>query len=78
MISITFCELSQKINVPETTLYKWMRQDKLKARKIKNSSQRWIWLITADEQEIQILISLKEQPKQWIYNSRVKKSRLNI
>ena len=69
----TFRELSQKINVPEATLYTWMQKEELKVRKAKNASERWIWLITADEQEIKRLLSLKEKPKQWIYNSRIKK-----
>ena len=70
---LTFRELSRKINIPEATLYKWMQQGTLKARKAKNRLNRWIWLITADEQEIKRLLSLREKPKQWIYNSRVKK-----
>jgi hypothetical protein len=45
----------------------------LTARKAKNTLQRWIWLITADEQELKRLISLREQPKQWIYRSRIKR-----
>lgn len=69
----TFRELSQKINIPEQTLYSWMKKKQLTARKVKNSSQRWIWLVIADEQEIKRLISLKDQPKQWIYRARIKK-----
>jgi DNA invertase Pin-like site-specific DNA recombinase len=69
----TFRELSQKINVPQPTLYRWMQNQELKVRKAKNALERWIWLITADEQEIKRLISLREQPKQWIYHSRVKR-----
>ncbi|WP_341757396.1 recombinase family protein [Candidatus Tisiphia endosymbiont of Ditula angustiorana] len=69
----TFSELSQETNVPQPTLYKWMQQGGLKARKAKNTLNRWIWLITADEQEIKRLSSLREQPKQWIYHSRVEK-----
>ena len=69
----TFRELSQKINVPGSTLYSWMKKNELKVRKVHDISQRWIWLITVDEQEIKRLISLREQPKQRIYHSKVKK-----
>ena len=69
----TFRELSQKINVPQPTLYRWMQKEELKVRKATNTSERWVWLITADAQETKRLISLREKPKQWIYNSRVKK-----
>ncbi|WP_342267702.1 zinc ribbon domain-containing protein [Candidatus Tisiphia endosymbiont of Empis tessellata] len=69
----TFRELSQKINVPGSTLYSWMKKNELKVRKVHDISQRWIWLITADKQEIKRLILLREQPKQRIYHSKVKK-----
>lgn len=69
----TFRELSQKVNVPGSTLYSLMKKNELQVRKVHDISQRWIWLITADKQEIKRLISLREQPKQRIYHSKVKK-----
>jgi DNA invertase Pin-like site-specific DNA recombinase len=69
----TFRELSQKTNTPEPTLYRWMQKGILNARRDTNTSHGGIWLITADETEIARLRSLKHQPKQWIYHSRVKK-----
>ena len=41
----TFSELSEKINVPGTILYQWVKKEELKARKAKNALGRWIWLI---------------------------------
>jgi Recombinase zinc beta ribbon domain len=69
----TFRELSQKINIPEPTLYRWMQKEMLIVRRVKEVSHNGIWLITADEKEIKRLESLKNQPKQWIYHARVKK-----
>jgi hypothetical protein len=69
----TFRELSQKTNTPESTLYRWMQKGILKARRVKEVSHNGVWLITADKQEIKRLQSLKNQPKQWIYHSRVTK-----
>jgi DNA invertase Pin-like site-specific DNA recombinase len=69
----TFRELSQKTNTPEPTLYRWMQKGILKARRDTNTSHGGVWLISADEIEITRLRSLKDQPKQWIYLSRVTK-----
>jgi hypothetical protein len=68
----TFRELSQKINTPEPTLYAWMRKGMLQVRRA-NDPYGSLWLISADEQEIRRLQDLKNQPKQWIYRSKVKK-----
>ena len=48
-----------------------MQKGRLKARRDTDTSHGGVWLITADETEIARLRSLKEQPKQWIYHSRV-------
>lgn len=69
----TFRELSQKTGTPEPTLYSWMKKGILQGRRAKEASHNGVWLIAADEQEVKRLQSLKEQPKQWIYRSRVKK-----
>lgn len=69
----TFRELSQMTNVPEPTLYRWMQKGMLTARRVLEVSHNGVWLITADEQEVKRLATLKDQPKQWIYHSRVKK-----
>jgi DNA invertase Pin-like site-specific DNA recombinase len=69
----TFRELSQKINIPEPTLYAWMRKGIFQARRSKEVSHNGVWLIDADEKEIKRLQALRNQPKQWIYHSRVKR-----
>ena len=50
-----------------------MQKGILTARRDINTSHGGVWLITADEIEIAKLQSLKDQPKQWIYQSRVTK-----
>lgn len=70
---LTFRELSEKTGIPGTTLYQWMLKGIIKARHVDNLSSNGIWLITADEEEIKRLQNLKNQPKEWIYHSRVKK-----
>ncbi len=55
------------------TLYRWMQKGKLQARRATEVSHKGIWLITADEQELYRLQTLRTQPKQWIYHSRVEK-----
>jgi DNA invertase Pin-like site-specific DNA recombinase len=70
---LTFSELSKKTEIPEPTLYKWMRDGKLTARKDTTVSHNGIWLITADKKEIKRLLDYRNRPKQWVYRSRVKK-----
>ena len=70
---LTFRELSETTRIPEPTLYKWMRNGKLTARKDTTVSHNGVWLIKADEKEIKRLLEYKDRPKQWIYRSRVKK-----
>jgi len=70
---LTFRELSETTQIPEPTLYTWMRNGKLTARKDTTVSHNGIWLIKADKEEIKRLLAYRERPKQWIYRSRVKK-----
>ena len=70
---LTFRELSERTRIPEPTLYQWMRNGKLTARKDTTVSHNGIWLIKADENEIKRLLEYRDRPKQWIYRSRVKK-----
>lgn len=69
----TFRELSQKLNIPEPTLYAWMRKGLLQVRRDMRVSHNGIWLIDADDKEIKRLQALRNKPKQWIYRSRVEK-----
>ena len=66
-------ELSEKTQIPESTLYQWIQKGKLIARRDSTISHKGVWLIKADEADIKSLLELREQPKQWIYHSRVTK-----
>lgn len=66
----TFRELSQKLVIPEPTLYAWMKKGKLQARR---DTHTGVWLVHADEKELKRLVAVRNHPKQWIYNSRVEK-----
>ena len=68
----TFRELSQKLNIPEPTLYAWMRKGQLKVRRDKEV-YNGIWLIYADSEELKRLGDIRNRPRQWIYNSKVEK-----
>lgn len=70
---LTIRELSEKTQIPEPTLYQWMQKRRLIARRDTTVSHKGVWLIKADETEIKRLLELREQPKQWIYHSRVTK-----
>lgn len=70
---LTVRELFEKTEIPEATLYKWIRSGKLQARRDQSVSHRGVWLIKADEEEIKRIKHLRDQPKQWIYRSRVEK-----
>ena len=70
---LTFRELSETTQIPGPTLYKWMRNGKLTARKDTTVSHNGVWLITADKNEIKRLLEYRDRPKQWIYRSRVQK-----
>ena len=70
---LTFSELAEKTRIPEPTLYQWMRNGKLTARKDTTVSHKGVWLIKVDENEIDRLLKYRFRPKQWIYSSRVKK-----
>lgn len=70
---LTFRELAEVTQIPEPTLYSWMRNGKLSARKDATVSHNGIWLIKADKKEIKQLLEYRDRPKQWIYRSRVEK-----
>lgn len=70
---LTLRELSQKTLIPEPTLYKWMRKGLLKARRAANGDDAPMWLIDANDEELTKLEALKNQPKEWIFRSRVKR-----
>jgi len=68
----TLRELSQKLNIPEPTLYAWVRKGQLRARRDKDL-YNGILFIDADAKELKRLEDVRNRPKQWIYNARVQK-----
>lgn len=71
---LTIRELSEKTNIPEPTLYQWMRSGKILARYDKTFSKKGILLLKAGEEEIKQLIELKTQPKRWWASSQQSQS----
>jgi DNA invertase Pin-like site-specific DNA recombinase len=69
----TIRELSQETDIPESTLYHWMRQGLLEARRVQEVSHGGILLVKADPEGIQKLLSMKKGNKEWQYRFRVKK-----
>jgi hypothetical protein len=68
---LTLRELSQKTNLPESTLFTYLKKGMLSARRTQESNG--LWLVTADEQEIKRLQDLKNRPPEWLYRLRAKK-----
>ncbi len=61
----TLKELARELQMPEITLYRWLRRGKLKARQEAQSS-RSIWLIQADKTELERLQALRSAPRIWL------------
>jgi len=68
----TIQELSRETDISVATLFAWMKAGKLIARKAE-ASHGGIWLITANEEELKQLKTLRDRPKEWVYRSRVTK-----
>lgn len=68
---LTLRELSQKTNLPESTLFGYLKQGMLNARRAQET--HGIWLVTADEQEINRLRALKNRYPEWLHRSKVRK-----
>ncbi|OGO92843.1 MAG: hypothetical protein A3F41_01450 [Coxiella sp. RIFCSPHIGHO2_12_FULL_44_14] len=62
---LTIRELSEKVSIPEPTLYQWMRSGKIEARYDKSVSKKGVLLLKAGEKEIKQLIDLKNRPRRW-------------
>ena len=60
----TFRELSQELNIPQPTLFSWLRKGVLSAR-CDTSLSHPIWLIHADSAEIDRLRVLRAAPRIW-------------
>ena len=60
----TLKELARELEMPEITLYRWLRRGKLNARQEAQSS-RSIWLIQANKTELKRLRALRSAPRIW-------------
>jgi len=60
----TIRELSQKLEMPEPTLYSWTKKGKLSSRRVP-SAGRAVLLVTANKSEINRLRSLRRRPRTW-------------
>jgi DNA invertase Pin-like site-specific DNA recombinase len=57
-------ELAYALQMPEQTLYSWMRKGRVRAR-LQQHGPRSFWLIWADDAEIERLRALRKQPRRW-------------
>ncbi len=60
----TFAELTGKLDIPQPTLYSWLRKGQLTARQVSGAGGT-LWLIQADEQERSRLRQLHHAPRSW-------------
>jgi len=60
----TISQLSQELDMPQPTLYAWIKKGKLKSRRVITSG-RTILIISANKTEINYLRSLRKQPRTW-------------
>jgi hypothetical protein len=57
-------ELAQRLQMPEPTLYSWIRKGRVRAR-LQPHGTRSFWLIWADNAELERLRALRKQPYRW-------------
>ena len=61
----TMQELAQQLNMPDVTLYAWLRKGKIKGRQVMVAS-RSIWLLHADTMELERLRKQRMAQRIWI------------
>jgi len=61
----TLKELAGQLQIPEPSLYAWMRKGQLKGRKVKVAS-RVIWLIHVDDRELEQLRKQRTAQRPWV------------
>jgi DNA invertase Pin-like site-specific DNA recombinase len=59
-----FHDLARELQMPESTLYSWMKKGKVRARLQPHGTQSF-WLIWADDGELERLRALRKQPRHW-------------
>jgi DNA invertase Pin-like site-specific DNA recombinase len=60
----TLAELTAKLDIPQPTLYSWLRRGRLAARQIPVAVGT-LWLIQADARELARLRDLRQAPRSW-------------
>lgn len=60
----TFTELAQHLNIPQPTLYHWLRRGRLQGRQVIHADHP-LWLIQADELELAKLRASRTSPRTW-------------
>ena len=61
----TLAELTGELDIPQPTLYHWLRKGKLNARQVPIAAGK-LWLIQADGRELSRLRKLRNAPRRWL------------
>jgi primosomal protein N' len=61
----TLKELAQQLQMPEPTLYKWLKKGLIKARQVQ-ANARSVWLITADAGQLEQLRQQRSAQRIWV------------
>jgi hypothetical protein len=61
----TLKELAQQLQMPEPTLYKWLKKGLIKARQVQ-ANARSVWLVTADADQLEHLRQQRSAQRIWI------------
>jgi hypothetical protein len=61
----TLTELAQRLNIPQPTLYRWLRRGRLQGRQLIHADHP-LWLIQADELELAKLRASRTSPRTWV------------
>ncbi len=61
---LTLQELAHTLDIPQPTLYAWLRKGRLAARQVTSHSHS-LWLIKANKAELTRLRALRNQPRVW-------------
>ena len=62
----TVKELAQQLQMPEPTLYAWLKKGLIKARQAQ-ANARSVWLITADADQLEQLRQQRSAQRIWIH-----------
>lgn len=66
----TLRDLARELNMPEVTLYSWLRKGVLDARR-DETDPRSVWLVRADADELERLRARRKRPQTWPRHVRI-------